>query len=315
MTVRLVVRRLSTTVAVALLLGCTALIDVAHAAVVSCGDVITEDTTLEADVGPCPGNGIVIGADNITLDLGGHTILGTGSFNSSGIDVAVRSGVRVRNGTVTGFQIGVRLVQGLGGHTVERLSVVGNLCTGIGISGTRSILVRGNDVSDNGCVGVGISGTTNSTVEANRISDNASHGVSFTIGGLSSRATAGNVIRSNVIRGNGGDGVSVGTLAGSNSIIGNVIAGNAQNGVHIVVFSFDQCCTLVQGNRITGNGANGVLIDQNLPAALPADLRIRVLSNVATGNAIFDLADLNENCDNNTWAGNTYGTRNQPCIN
>ena len=39
---------------------------------VSCGDTITSDTTLDTDLVDCPSNGIVIGADGITLDLDGH---------------------------------------------------------------------------------------------------------------------------------------------------------------------------------------------------------------------------------------------------
>ena len=43
---------------------------------VGCGDTITTDTTLDSDLVNCPNNGIIIGADNITLDLNGHTIDG-----------------------------------------------------------------------------------------------------------------------------------------------------------------------------------------------------------------------------------------------
>src|SRR5919107_5165477 len=45
---------------------------------VECGDTITTDTTLDRDLSDCPSNGIVIGADDITLDLNGHTISGDG---------------------------------------------------------------------------------------------------------------------------------------------------------------------------------------------------------------------------------------------
>ena len=45
---------------------------------VSCGDTITVDTTLDSDLIGCPNNGIVIGADDITLDLSGHTVTGDG---------------------------------------------------------------------------------------------------------------------------------------------------------------------------------------------------------------------------------------------
>jgi hypothetical protein len=46
----------------------------AQASHVSCGDTITADTTLDSDLVDCPNNGIVIGADDITLDLNGHMI-------------------------------------------------------------------------------------------------------------------------------------------------------------------------------------------------------------------------------------------------
>ncbi len=50
----------------------------ALAANVKCGDTITTDTTLHKDLVNCPNNGIIIGADNITLNLNGHTIDGDG---------------------------------------------------------------------------------------------------------------------------------------------------------------------------------------------------------------------------------------------
>ena len=39
----------------------------------SCGDTITTDAKLDGDLVNCPNNGIVIGADGITLDLNGHS--------------------------------------------------------------------------------------------------------------------------------------------------------------------------------------------------------------------------------------------------
>ena len=48
----------------------------ALASQVRCGDVITQDTRLEADLVNCPGDGIVIGADHVALDLNGHVIDG-----------------------------------------------------------------------------------------------------------------------------------------------------------------------------------------------------------------------------------------------
>jgi large repetitive protein len=72
---------------------------------VSCGEVITSDTRLESDL-TCPGKGIVIGADGITLDLNGHEVRSSsdceaicpdliGIDNSGGYDR-----VRILDGTV-----------------------------------------------------------------------------------------------------------------------------------------------------------------------------------------------------------------------
>ena len=48
----------------------------ALASSLSCGATITTNTTLHADLNNCAGDGLVIGADNITLSLNGHTISG-----------------------------------------------------------------------------------------------------------------------------------------------------------------------------------------------------------------------------------------------
>jgi parallel beta-helix repeat protein len=46
----------------------------AFASHVQCGDVITQDTTLDSDLIGCAGRALEIGADDITLDLNGHMI-------------------------------------------------------------------------------------------------------------------------------------------------------------------------------------------------------------------------------------------------
>ena len=67
---------------VAAAIGCIALgvpSTTSAAGGLACGAVIVKSTTLRNDLKNCPGNGLVIGADNLTLDLGGHTIDGTGT--------------------------------------------------------------------------------------------------------------------------------------------------------------------------------------------------------------------------------------------
>src|SRR5688572_2650067 len=74
-----------------------------HATNVQCGDIITQDTTLDGDM-VCPIGtqaGITIGADNVTLNLGGFTLFGYGEQGvAGGSQDAPLSGVEVRNGTI-----------------------------------------------------------------------------------------------------------------------------------------------------------------------------------------------------------------------
>src|SRR4051794_19733429 len=73
----------------------------------ACGATITSSTKLRADLVDCPGDGLVVGKDDITLDLGRRTVDGTG--NGAGIRLAGRRGVRIVNGTVKEFGIGISL--------------------------------------------------------------------------------------------------------------------------------------------------------------------------------------------------------------
>ena len=95
----------------------------ASATHVRCGDTITADTTLDSDLLDCPNNGIVIGADDITLDLNGHTIDGDGDPfepcpKDEPCDIGVlnegHDGVTIKGGTVTDFGLGVVVVPGEG---------------------------------------------------------------------------------------------------------------------------------------------------------------------------------------------------------
>jgi hypothetical protein len=70
----------------------------------TCGDVLTVDTILTEDA-------LVIGADDVTLNLAGHTISVPGAYATAfaGVRVAQQSGVTIETGTIAGFQTGVVL--------------------------------------------------------------------------------------------------------------------------------------------------------------------------------------------------------------
>lgn len=115
----------------AVLAAGSAMVGTASADHIGCGDVITEDTTLGADIGPCDGTGLIIGADNITVDLNGHRVTGNPQARGSGPDqagVVLRQvhGVTLLNGTVQAFDAGV-LIAGGERNTVTRVHAVDNV--------------------------------------------------------------------------------------------------------------------------------------------------------------------------------------------
>lgn len=101
------------TVSIIALLVLSTLLVLAPASVaaqaISCGSVITRNTTLSENIGPCPGNGLIIGANNIILNCAGFTISGSASSDTFpragevGIDLVGKSGVAVKNCSVSGF--------------------------------------------------------------------------------------------------------------------------------------------------------------------------------------------------------------------
>src|SRR6185436_1001284 len=57
----------------------------ATVAPITCGATITVDTRLRSDLRNCPGIGIVIGADDVRLNLNGHVVDGDGIGDFEGI--------------------------------------------------------------------------------------------------------------------------------------------------------------------------------------------------------------------------------------
>ena len=76
---------------------------------VGCGEVVTQDTTLDSDLVGCSGATLTIGADHVTLDLGGHRVGDCCYPDTTGIDDSGRRGVVIENGRVLGVT-GIRLV-------------------------------------------------------------------------------------------------------------------------------------------------------------------------------------------------------------
>jgi len=115
---------------------------------ISCGQTITENTVLTEDLACDPDTdyAIVIGASNITLDLGGHTI--SGYTPKTGVFTTNQEGITIRNGIIDGFNVGVYIDQAnrvtIENLTVKNLDIIdpNHFLFGIAVVGSQNVVVR-----------------------------------------------------------------------------------------------------------------------------------------------------------------------------
>lgn len=104
-------------------------------AAVTCGDVITKDVKLHSDL-DCRGMdtlGLEIGAKGVTVDLKGHSVLGTGTYGKPAIRNDHYRDMTVKNGSIIGFDGGVLVGEALA-PKVQNLKVTGDGATRYGVS-------------------------------------------------------------------------------------------------------------------------------------------------------------------------------------
>ena len=259
-----------------------------------CGQTIMQSVTLTADE-TC-GSTVVVGADGITIDLGGFTISGDGSF-VTGIDVNGHSGVTIKNGTLRFFTFGIvanatdklrlsRLVVhgmlGLGAIidgaavTVEKSFFYSNDQGGLRLTG-RGGKISNSTFLSNGLSGLFVVDAPGSKITKITSASNVSDGVRVSGPGVSVRsstlaanhaagirltAASGCDVSKNTMVGNGDTGItaldSPTVAANRNVIAGNLIAGNDSQGVRLIG---DSNGNVVTKNRLIGNREDGIFVD------------------------------------------------------
>jgi len=230
----------------------------------------------------CSGQGFGIYADNVTIDLCGYSLVGSGS-SGSGITIYGRSNVEIRNGTIRSFKwhgiaenntndnaknhsiIGIRVIgNGIGSVNYHGISLTGRNhhivdCTaaengGTGISVGEGSLVSNNTARSNGASGIHAS--IGCTVTANTSSLNGNLGISTGAGctvtnnTVYSNTSYGIYCSGGTIKGNTSRANSLGIYAGEkSSVIGNTVIDNTGIGI----YCSSNC--LIDQNTSVGNGA------------------------------------------------------------
>ena len=306
-----------------------------------CG-VVTSDTTLQND---CAAP-LIVAADNISVNLNRHRIIGTRT--QAGVEIFNRQNVRVKNGFILGCDAGLD-VRGGGRHRFELLASVYNTFGARLITSTDNE-IRHSNLSRNFYGGAYLTqnsnrnrihnvinfgstfdgvvfdfGSSDNAVTNSDISYNGRFGIYF-FQGTSSSGSNRNRIESNSVNYN----VASGMIPASDNIVrNNEVNANGNYGILVV-----QNGNQIKSNRMDDNSYTGIAVLGNnntielnranrngsggitagiTPEASTANGNI-FRSNRAFNNGGFDLADYPPGpCTLNTWLGNRGATLYDGC--
>ena len=202
----------------------------------ACGDTVTSDYTLSGNLACTGTHGLVIGADNIDINLGGYTISSDETADKHGIYSEDRDNLTVTNGTIRDFDYGVVVTRA---DTVDlsSLTVTSNLTTGIRLNDCLTGSGSSLTVTGNGAIGVQISdgdGITfsDSTSDSNGTDNWFVHGSGVGTNGDGENTSFTDCIGSN---GGTGDGFSIHENSGANHVFTRCTShSNAARGFDLV---------------------------------------------------------------------------------
>ena len=295
--------------------------------------VVTRDFSFSS------GTGVFIKADNVTLDLNGHTITGAPGANVViRIDTAFATrGIVIRNG---------RLISGSNGVfseatnrlsiRIEGVEVGGPTNSGINITAAASVEVLNCYVHDvatfYGIRSVGVTGSFTGTVSNNTVDNVAQYGIlldglvggevrrnvvtnygsaSVNAAGINLFATSlawgagGSLVEGNTVTafpaGTDDDGIRIGTSSPNNLILSNVV-----NGCRYGITSTGDG-TRIERNLVSNSGIHGILAGSGATGSFIHVEENQTQANLGAGSCgiRFDNSHVarNNNVRNNTVAG------------
>ena len=148
----------------------------------SCGQVVTTNVVLTANLICSETDGIIVGADSIKIDLNGHTISGPDvdsqekTSSKVGVMIPNMNNVVVQDGTIQGFQAGILMT---GSQNVEIKGIVskdnqiGAFSTGASIVNVHLSILMNNQIGFAG------HSTQQATIENNILYQNTLAGITL----------------------------------------------------------------------------------------------------------------------------------------
>jgi nitrous oxidase accessory protein NosD len=143
----------------------------------SCGQVVEGLVELNSNLN-CSGDGLIVGGDDTTIRLNGHTIMGPGPDSSKvGISVGNQDGVRIEGpGTIEQFQAGI-LASGAEGTMISGMTLEDNQIA-IYSTGTGGLQAMQNELTHNS-IGMASHSSNGLELTENLMTGNVLAGITF----------------------------------------------------------------------------------------------------------------------------------------
>ena len=228
-----------------------------------CGDTVTESCTFNENLNCESGHGLIIGADNITIDGNGHTLNGVSSGTCEGLGIE-RSGIynkahddiTIKNVEIMNFCTGIysRYNEEIGdfvcGNVIENCEIHNNGGTGDGDTTTQGIK----------WIGVFYSTIANSSIHDNTGAGDActSGGNGIFINGVSGYGAWNNTITENTIYNNTKGGFLTRMMCVNTTVSHNDVYGNGQGG--IILRCKKTATHTIEHNNVHENYGSGIFI-------------------------------------------------------
>jgi parallel beta-helix repeat protein len=195
--------------------------------------------TLTDNIGgfPTSSSALIIERDNIIVDGAGYTLQGMFALNSTGIELAGRSNVTIKNMEITTFFYGIEL------DSCNNNNISGNNITnnggGVGLVSSYNNSVSGNNLTANSAEGIELFSSDDNGVSGNNIANNYA--------GIELVSSNNNSISGNIITANNDYGISLDSSS-NNTIYQNNFMNNTSQ-----AFSHDSTNVWDDGYPSGGN--------------------------------------------------------------
>jgi hypothetical protein len=193
--------------------------------IASCGQVVTKDVVLLKDI-ECPGVGMIVGADGITINLNNHRLSLANNTDMSSIPKVEEIGILVPGqenitisgpGVITGFDKAIEFAGSEKGYVLDLKLTDNNI--GLSLKASDKITIYRSFVEGN-TIGIASQSSKDALIVSNHIAQNTNEGIVL-------MASNNFVVGTNNLIGNGNIGMFLDVSSFNNTISSNNILNHA----------------------------------------------------------------------------------------